>query len=433
MIKYFRILYYLNKLFKSPYWDIEKLQRYQDKKLQQIVKHAYDSVPYYHDSFKKSGIKPADIKTTKDLKKIPILSKRDIQYNTNKLLSNKYNINNLEVHTTSGSTGKPFKVYLDNSEDDYRKAKHLRANISCGQRPRDKWITLTSPSQFIQISNIQEKLGFFAPKPLSVFIGAPAQLDYLAENKPDILDGFSSSLYLLAKEAEMREEMNVSPKMMFSGAELSSEGMRKYVEKIFQAPFYDQYATIEFERLAWQCPEQIGYHMDVDSTLIQFLDEVGEEVAPGETGDVVCTSLFNYAMPLIRYAVGDSAIPSNEKCSCGRTLPLMNIVSGRKGDFIKLPDGRLLSPTTFIYVILQSTWSIHVDQFRLVQKKIDYFELYIVKRGDSITEAELNSMILSDIHHRMDIRVGDIEVYIKYVEKIPLEKTGKLRSVISEI
>lgn len=433
MIKYFRLLYYLNQLMRNPFYKKDELRKIQNRKLRKIVSHSYETVQYYHDLFKKSGIHPNDIKDIEDINKIPILRKKDIQYNTKKLISQKYNIQKLELHSTSGSTGVPLDVYLDEKEDHYRKAKHLRANLSCGMGPRDKWVTITSPNQFTHVSPIQKKLGIFAPEPLSVFIGAKAQLDVLNEKKPDILDGFSSSLYLLAKEAEKRGEHQVSPKMMFSGAELSSENSRKYIEDIFSAPFYDQYATIELERIAWQCPEQIGYHMDVDSVIVQFVDEEGHEVNPGETGEVVCTSLFNYAMPLLRYAVGDAAVPSDETCPCGRNFPLMEVVSGRKGDFVQLPDGRLLSPTSFVYVFILSPWNKYIDQYRLIQKKVDYFELYIVKRDPLTDEKELNKKIINDIHSKIGIKKGDIKINIIYVDDIPLEKTGKLRAVISEI
>ena len=166
-------------------------------------------------------------------------------------------------------------------------------------------------------------LHFYSPKFVSVFWDVDRQLSAIGEFKPQVLDGYSSSLAMLAREVRKKGVSGINPRIIFGGAELVDPVSRKTIEEVFEAPFYDQYATIEFERMAWQCPERSGYHIDADSLIMEFLDAKGDEVSAGESGEIVCTSLFNYAMPLIRYKVGDFGVPSDEECPCGRMLPLL--------------------------------------------------------------------------------------------------------------
>jgi phenylacetate-CoA ligase len=143
--------------------------------------------------------------------------------------------------------------------------------------------------------------------------------------------------------------------------------------------------------------------------------------------------LFNYAMPLVRYAVGDVGVPSEKVCTCGRTLPLMDIVEGRKDSFLFLPNGQIVSPRSFTIAI--STFQLYeqIDQFRVVQKETDLFEVQIQKK-QPFSEDELMATLLSE-HLRKTFRLSKKEVTfdINFVDRIPLDKNGKLMMVVSEI
>jgi len=330
------------------------LRQYQNEKLREVLEYAYENVPFYHRKFEEAGVKPSDVNAVEDLKKLPITTKDEIRRNLNQAISRKYKVSRLSMHRTSGSTGEPLSFYISGAEDEYRKARHLRANIACGQRLRDRYVTITHPLYFGQTTRLQRFLGFYAPIPVSVFDDVDKQIPIIERLKADVLDGYASSLLLLAKRVDEKGVETINPRFLISGADLIDAYSRKYVERVFDAPFYDQYGCAELERLAWQCEAKNEYHIDADSIIMEFVDDVGEEVAPGETGEIVCTSLFNYAMPLIRYAVGDVGKASEEKtCSCGRTFPLMKIVEGRKDSVIVLPDGRAMSSFAFLAAMYQ--------------------------------------------------------------------------------
>ena len=417
---------------KRAYWPRDRLREYRNKELRRIVRYAYDHVSFYHNRFREDGIKPNEIRTLADLNKLPILRRDEIRKNLYRMISKEYNVAKLRMLRTSGSTGKPLYFYISEKEDEYRKAKHLRANISVGHRPRDKWVLITTPLHFGVATRLQRLLGIYVPTPVSVFNDVATQISIIEELKPDILGGYSSSLLLLAKEVEKRGIETLKPKFIIGGAELVENSSRQFIEKVFGAPFYDQYACDEMERIAWQCKENTEYHMDADSIIVQFVDDE-EEVSSGERGEVVCTSLFNYAMPFIRYAVGDVGIPSNEECTCGRTLPLMKVVEGRTDSFILFSDGRVLSPMALNAVGEMFKFHNKIDQYRIIQRKIDLIEFIIKLSSNDVDERTIEKELLKHLRRTLNINADKATFVVKFVENFPLDKTGKLRKVVSQL
>lgn len=432
MIDYVRAFYYLHSLLDSAYWSRNRLEEHQNKRLRSIIRYAYDYVPFYHKKLRELGLTPFDIKTKKDLNKIPFIQKNEIRKNLKTIISQEFDVKDLKTLSTSGSTGKPLFLYVNKTESNFRKAKHLRANLSCGQKLRDKWANITAPHHFGEVSKIQRMLGFYTPTPVSVFNDLSTQIKIIEKIKPNILDGYSSALLLLAKELKKRGLDTIKPRFVLGGSELINGYSRQFIEKVFNAPFYDQYSIVELDRIAWQCPVHQGYHLDADNLIIQFVDKNGDEVSPGERGEIICTSLFNYAMPFIRYSVGDVGIPSDEDCSCGRKLPLMNMVEGRRDSFLFLPDGRTLTPRTLTVAMNLFKFYKYIHQFRIIQKKMDLFEFCLELEDNCVEETLIETDL---IHHLKTILKIDTDVRfkIRFVDHIPLDPNGKLKAVSSEL
>jgi phenylacetate-CoA ligase len=434
MINYLRVVYHLHTLIRRSFWDKAKLGRFQNYRLRKIVSHAYNYVPFYHRKFRELGIYPSDIKSTDDLKKLPIIRKDEIRQNQGAIISNGFALDRLKKLSTSGSTGEPLFLYVSSAENEFRKAKHLRANMSCGQRPFDRWVTITAPHHFAESMRLQKILNLFSPSPISVFDNTNEQIMKLEEMRPDVLDGYSSSLFLLAKEIEKKDIRTITPRFLIGGAEFIDEYSRNFIEETLNAPFYDQYSSVEFERIAWQCPVKKGYHMDVDAISIEFVDDDGEEVSFGEKGEIVCTSLFSYAMPFIRYAVGDIGAKSDEYCECGRNLPLMEVVEGRKDSLLRLPDGRTLTPRAFTIAFNMFKLYSYIDQFRVIQKKQDLFHIFVIIKDDKRNyEKVLRKELPVHLRKTINLPAGSVKFEIDCVNEIPLDKSGKLMTVVSEL
>jgi len=215
----------------------------------------------------------------------------------------------------------------------------------------------------------------------------------------------------------------IHPKIIFTTAELLTDDMRKYVESVFGVKVYDQFGCVELARTAWECPEHCGYHIDMDAVVMEFLRD-GEAVTPGERGEIVYTGLYQHAMPFIRYAVGDIGIPSDEKCPCGRGLPMMKLVEGRTDAFVQVPDGRVFSP--IIWTILLRPF-LEISQFKVIQEKKNLIKVQIVK-GKGFMEKTIDR-VKRDIKNVLG---EDMHIEVEFVDEIPRE-AGKVRSVVSKI
>lgn len=420
---------------RHVYWSRDQLLDYQYRRLKEIVKYAYDNVPFYHEKFRRIDLRPEDIRSIKDLNKLPIIRRSELQENVDKIISKEFDARELKRVSTSGSSGRPLFTYITDREDAIRKAKLLRANTICGQKPRDRWAVITAPQHQPSVYRIQKLLGMYVPIPVSVFDDAATQISKLERIKPDVLDGYSSSLLLLAKEVENRGIKNIKPRIIIGGAELIDASSRRFIQKIFDAPFYDEYACVELERLAWQCEERSEYHIDADSVIMQFVDENGEEVAPGEMGEIVCTSLFNYAMPFIRYAVGDIGKASdNMECACGRTFPLMKIIEGRKDSIVHLPDGRTLSPLALGWAMEFYRFYPFIDQYRFIQERIDLFKILIkVRENSGLNQKVMEVELIRHLKKILNLSESEVIFDVEFVEDIPLDRTGKFMKVISQL
>jgi phenylacetate-CoA ligase len=430
---YYGTLKNFYSLSRNLHMKKSDLLAHQNKCLQRVVRRAYDSVPFYRHNFDAVGVKPEQIKTVEDLSKLPLVSKSDIRKNANNVISTDYSMDDLRVLSTSGSTGQPLRIFISKQEDGFRKAKHLRANLSCGHKFFNRWLTVTSPSHFSEVGGIQKKLHFYSPKFVSVFWDVNRQLSAISEFNPQVLDGYSSSLALLAREVRKKGVSGINPRIIFGGAELVDPVSRSVIEEVFDAPFYDQYATIEFERMAWQCPERSGYHIDADSLVMEFLDAKGEAVSVGESGEIVCTSLFNYAMPLIRYKVGDFGVASDEECSCGRTLPLLSRIEGRSDSLLLLPDGRLLSPRTITVAMGSFRLNKFIEQFRIVQERKDSIRIDVKVDDLSVDKRLFERDLVVHFKAMLGIKDDLVAFNVVFVDEISLNKNGKLKIIESKL
>jgi phenylacetate-CoA ligase len=269
-------------------------------------------------------------------------------------------------------------------------------------------------------------LGF--AKRIYVDASEPAQnaLTILSSYRPDMIYSYPSSLYLIAKEMRSSSAKQFRPNLLIGTGELIDYGTRRFIEEAFGLEMLDFYGCIEVERSAWECPERAGYHMDVDSVITEFV-KGNEVVSPGERGELTLTCLYNYAMPLIRYDIEDTGIPINEKCPCGRNLPLMRKIEGRSNDFVVLEDGRMISPLG----LLTAIWKIpanRLSEYKVIQMRKNYFIIEIVSKEDQFDK------LASDIRHNMKKIVGyNAHVEVRKVEEIQKSPSGKTKSVVSYV
>ncbi len=434
MANIFKIIYFLTTANRRLHWNHKKLKRYQSKRLHEVIKWAYETVPYYHNSFRKSGIDINSIRSAEDLNKLPLVTKDELKsLPVTDFISTKYNSKQLKEVRTSGSTGKPLKLFISPTEDAWRKAIYMRANIQCGQKPFDRWVVLTAPHHFGDTTRIQRKIGIYAQQCISLFESNEKKIQHIIQVNPQVLDGYSGALVMLAKEVKRREIKSIKPHLILGNAEVIDIKARKFLEDIFEAPYCDQFGCAEVDRSAWQCKERNGYHMDIDSVITQFIDENGDSVANGERGEITYTSLFNYAMPLIRYQIGDIGIPSGDGCSCSLSLPLMDIVEGRKDSFLVLPDNRVVSPFAINLEASGFKFFSSIDQYHIRQTALDKLEIYLKINNLKVSKELIALEFENYLKNSLKIDTNEVKLKTNFVDDIAFTNGGKLASISSTI
>lgn len=417
-------LHLLNQVRKNQWLKPSELEELQNKKLRAIVKHAYENTEFYHRKFKDAGVRPEDIRTVNDIHKLPFTTKAEVrEHSLGSMLANGVDLNRCIITKTSGSTGIPTNVVYDQNADDFSKAINLRSHMENGLKYRSKWVVFGDPHHFKKPQWFQ-KLRILSPMQISVFDSADNQASIIKKINPDVIDGYTSSIRLLAQYVKENEIEGIKPNIIFGTSELLDKNTRKIIKSAFDVDILDQFGCVELNRTAWECHEHSGYHIDVDSVVMEFIkDEVS--VSPGERGEIIYTGLYNYAMPLIRYKIEDVGIPSDEICPCGRGLPLMKIVEGRSDSFMQVPDGRIF-PAMIWEPIMRRIPG--VGQFKTIQVKKDLLRILIVK--DSNFSENTIPQIQHDVKEVMGPEIG---VDVNLVNEITKEKSGKVRSAESKV
>ena len=409
---------------KNQWLKPAELEELQAKRLRAIVKHAYENTTYYHRKFKEASITPDDIRSPDDLEKLPITTKDDVRnYGLTEMTSHGLNLNKCRNVPTSGSSGTPMRVIYDQNADDFSKAINLRSMVENGLRITDRMVNLgdmrtaKKPLWF-------QKLGVLNLQTIDIFNDIDKEVNDLLKINPESMIGYASQLRLLS-EYKLEHGLNgLKPSTIFTTAEILDPDTRRIINTAFDLEAVDLFGCIEVNRTAWECQEHCGYHMDVDSVVMELLSD-GESVSAGERGEVIYTSLYNYAMPLIRYQVGDVATPTDETCPCGRGLPLLKSVEGRKDDFIRLLSGKAISPIT-MHLIVKHTPGI--VECQVVQESLRKLSVILVVT-DKFTDVQ-SERLIQEINQALN---NEVSVEINVVDAIRRGPNGKMRMVISKV
>jgi len=423
--------YHLWKIRKAQRLNPFKLEELQNRNLRAIVKHAYERVPYYHKLFDSAGIEPDDIRTKKDLVKIPITNRKILQsLPINEKVARGVDIRKCIKGRTSGSTGEPLDVFFSKRELSYRIAMQTRVyglnlrNKKVNILDREPVPSKPSPSMiFRKVRKYLNYLGLWRRYYFSLFEEPQELVSKLLEIRPDVIETYPSMLKSMSRFMKRENIYGIAPKLIFTEAELLSKRDRKRIETVFYSKITDLYGIVEFGIVAWECEKHQGYHINSDVILVEAVKN--NQHVYGEEGEVICTDLTNYTMPFIRYAVGDRAILSKEKCNCDRNFPLIKLVQGRSNDFITLASGEIISPL-LLGVSLEKIEGI--GQYKLTQENVNIFDVQIVKGQDfqEATIGEFKNVL-------REILGGDIQINVNILDEIPREKSGKIRPIVSKV
>ncbi len=419
------------ELQQTQWFSPEKIHLYQAERLRSLVKHAYETVPFYQKRYDEHGVRPEDIKDLTDLSRLPILTREDVRTAGNTLISSRFSKRNLFHGHTSGTTGSPLSCYWDKQTCVYNNATDWRQKLWAGVKYGDgialflgRTIVPTAKTHppFWQHDRIHNMLWMSSFHLSEEHL--PHHLSKLRQFHPVAIEGYPSTTYILARYLKNIGQ-TFPVKAVFTSSETLLPQQRTLIEESFQAPVFDFFGMAERVAFATQCAEVHEYHLNFEYAVNEIIDSNHNLVEPGQEGYLVGTSLLNFGMPFIRYKTSDITAINTERCTCGRHMPRFKGVTTKDEDIVVTPEGKLISSSVLTHPFKPLD---AVQESQIIQEKIDFLRIKIV-RGENYSEAD-SAHLISALQERVGSRM---HIKLEFVENIPRTKSGKFRWVISKI
>jgi len=418
------------QLEQSQWWTADQLRAQQFRQLHALLTHAWESIPFYQQRLKAAGFDPRTAVTPDTFSRLPLLHRSDVQMAGEALLSRQLPQEHGQKYEgkTSGSTGQPLRYFGTQYSQFIWQALTLRDHLWHRRDFLGKLAVIRT-----HVGNTTNA-NWGSPVHLLFDTGPAATLDigasintqaaWLQEQEPDYLLSYPSNILGLANHCLEHGIKLQRLREVRTLGEAHNPGLRAVCHQAWGVPVVDVYSANETGYIALQCPEHEHYHVQSESVLVEILKEDGTPCQPGEIGKMVVTSLQNYAMPLIRYEIGDLA-EAGEPCPCGRGLPVIKRILGRQRNLITLPDGSQHYPITGYQAWMEF---LPIRQMQIVQKSLQEVEIKLVTERHLTPEEQekLNRVLYDSLGYPFRLNYT-------YLQDIPRGAGGKFEDIISEV
>ncbi len=331
---------YLHPEFETL--SVAQIRELQLQRLQATVRHCMNS-PFYKKRFEEIGLKPEDIKSLDDLKKIPFTTKQDLRDTYPFGMASIPLKDCVRLHSSSGTTGNPTVILHSQKDLDEWANAVARCLWMVGLRPDDVFQNSSGYGMFTGGLGFQygaERLGMLT---------VPAAAGNSLRQIKFITDFGTTAIHAIpsyvTRLKEVMDQQGVDPqrdtklRTLVIGAEPHSEEQRKRIEKMMGVKAYNSFGMSEMcgPGVAFECKEQNGLHIWEDYYIVEIVDpETLEPVPEGEIGEMVLTTLNREAMPLLRYRTRDLTRILGHDCPCGRHHVRLDRMKGRSDDMMVL-------------------------------------------------------------------------------------------------
>ena len=420
---------------KFAFYEIGNMHEESLRSLRKIIHHAYKTSPYYRDLWKQINFEAKLLIKPEGIQKLPLLTKDIIEKDKNRMISKRFSPEDLELSYTGGSGGTPTSFYRDRKCTTQRIGRQLGILELCRYHVGDRCGLIWGAHQDLQNANARR--GW--KQQLREFANGTEVLDCSVMNynkikkyyerlktfKPKVLYGYPNAMSQFANYVKENNLGKIKVNTIISTAERLSEDQRKLLQDVFEGEVYNLYCTREHGCIGFECRNHNGFHIDIGSVYLEIVSN-GRTVNHGEVGDIVVTDLLNYAMPFIRYTIGDRGSISPEPCSCGCKLPILSRLDGRVSDMLYRPDGSLVAGIMLIDMFLDEP---AIKNIQIVQDSLHEVDLFLV-----VTE-NFSKEIEEKVIYQMRSYMGEgIKINIKIVPEIPRNPiSGKYQEVICKI
>jgi phenylacetate-CoA ligase len=428
-VKRRRTFAYWRDLERSQWASPDELRAGQMASLRKLLLHAASACPYYRDAWQHLGLDPRRVISLDDFKGWPLIGRDAIRAARTAIRADLPGMR-LIKKATGGSSGVPLEFELDEDSHDRRMAAAYRGYGWAGGGPgTSQWhlwggpIGTVSPLRRVKDAAYNR---LYRRRVASSFEMSeeriPWYLEQLNRYRPDVIVAYTNPLYYLARSLEERGQRPFAPRSVVVGAEKLHDFQRTLIERVFRAPVFETYGSREFMLIGGECDRHSGLHLTMEHLLVEVVDDEGRPTPEGLEGNVAITDLTNYGMPFIRYLNGDRAVAGFGSCTCGRGLPLLKKVTGRRLDMLETADGRLIPGEFFPHLIKEFP---AIRRFQVVQESSGAIQLRVV----------VNSSWSPDVQSTLEKRVRDTvgaaaPFDLSVVDDIPLTPAGKLQVVV---
>lgn len=377
-----------SELDRTQWWDADTLARHQFLQLDGLLRHARRTVPFYRER-----LAAFDGAAAATLASLPILTRSQVQEHYRELCSSDIppQHGQLVRYASSGSTGRPVQVLGTALHGRWWRALMLRDHLWHRRRFDQVLAVLKTRIRDRVSDNWGRPTHGVFDTGSCVSINSdrdlPEQYRLVREAAPAYLLSHATNLRALARYCIAERLSLPGLSQVRSFGEMLPPDLRELCREAWNVPLVDAYSAAEIGVIALQCPQTGYYHVQSEHVIVEVLDETGRPCSPGATGRVVVTPLHNFAMPLLRYDLSDFAVVG-EACVCGRGLPVLQSIRGRRRNMLRLPDGSTHWPS-----IPAKVWGDEspIRQFQLVQRERDRIEVRLVA-SRRLTAAEQTAL-----------------------------------------
>jgi phenylacetate-CoA ligase len=416
----------LPALRRHPRATRDEILAFQNQQLRKLVAHAYQNVVYYRRLFDRVGVKPQDIRSVADLSILPVTSKQDLQgLPAEEVLARGVDPERLIVHRTGGSSGEPFIVRRTWIEERLLNTLRRRALHYWGMRMRDKrvsiWLTREPhPRDNRVLDRITQAAGLYRWAQVSCLLPPEDIVRALQRLQPNVVSGYAAVLARISEVVGEADGRPIRPRFIISGSEVLTPRMRWQISEAFAAPLFEVYNCHEFHYIGWECKKSGEYHVCDDGVILEVLEN-GRQVETGERGEVIGTALHSFAMPLIRYRLGDIVTKGVQSCPCGEPFSTIRAVQGRMLDYFALPGGRVMHPYE-VLIVLRAKAFMWIRRYQVVQERENRVVLRAVPSVPPSPEQ------IATVHESLAALLGPgVDLRIDLVSDLEPDVSGKFR------
>ncbi|MBA7485878.1 hypothetical protein ES707_21430 [subsurface metagenome] len=373
---------YLKQIRKYEYLSQDKITELTNRKLEELLFHSYNNVPYYHKILEESDVVVGGQVRLENFSRIPILTKEIIREEGENLYSKDYKQRRPYENTSGGSTGEPVRFIQDKEYDEWNIATKLYFNAVLGKEMGEPEIKFWGSDRDIIKGNLTVK-----DRIINFLYNRKFFNSYqLNEQKINELINLNNRFKPMGYWSYMESALELSdflsrhktdfhpPKIVISTIGPLSDEIRGKIESEMKCKVYNQYGSREVGAIACQCREQKGLHTFPWWNYVEILDEKNRPVENEQEGNVVVTTLHNYSMPLIRYEIGDVAVAGGYNCNCGKNTFLLKKVLGRTLGYFKKSDGSLAHSHFIVQSLFFRDW---IKRFQVIQDRIDHIVIKV--------------------------------------------------------